>query len=162
MHDSHELFAASIEVIGAKKVASALNLSLAHTYRLQRSPLDEDPNGTGARNDVDRIEQLVDVLAAHPRARPVLHRWRLYFDALFRRAIDHEDARPVSEGAFAERVGQAVIEFGEMLKQCGSDVDPARVAKEGAETIEAIERLVRSALAGVTPDNAEPPLRRVQ
>jgi hypothetical protein len=149
VQDTHELYRAAIDAIGAKKVAHALGLSLSHTYRLQRPPMDEsDGDGTGARSDADRIEMLVDVLAAHPYARPVLHRGRLHFDALFRRALDREDMRPLSAEALAAQVGGVCKEFGEFLRECGPMLEPHRVLKEGAEAIEAIERLIRAAQVG--------------
>lgn len=148
MTETHELYRAAIDAIGAKKVAHALGLSLSHTYRLQRPPMDEsDGDGTGARSDVDRIEMLIDVLAAHPYARPVLHQWRLHFEAMFRRALDREEIRPVSDEALARKVGDVCREFGEFLRECGPTLDARRVLKEGAEAIEAIERIIRAAQA---------------
>jgi len=150
MKDTHELYRAAIDAIGAKKVAHALGLGLSHTYRLQRAPMDEgDADGTGARSDVDRIEMLIDVLAAHPNARPALHLWRLHFDALFARAVDRATPRPLTEEGLAAEVGRTCKEFGELLAECGPDLDPARVRKEGTEAIEAIKRLIQATRPGL-------------
>ena len=69
--DTSAIYARAIDTVGAKRVAHALGLSLSHTYRLQRPTMDVDPDGTGARSDLDRIEALVDLLAARPEGRPV-------------------------------------------------------------------------------------------
>ena len=46
MMETSEIYGRAIEVVGAKRVAQALGLSLSHTYRLQRPTMDEDPDGT--------------------------------------------------------------------------------------------------------------------
>src|SRR5690606_38807911 len=107
-------------------------------------------DGTGTRNDLDRIEMLVDVLAARPHARPVLRELHLWFDSLFRRALGREEPAPLTDVELAHRLGHVVREFGEFLETCDArDLDPKRVLQEGSEAMDAIERLIRAAQAGV-------------
>jgi len=160
MYETHELMRRIIDTVGAKVVAHALHLSLSHVYRMARHPMDaDDPDGTGTRNDLDRIEMLVDVLAARPHARPVLRELHLWFDALFRRALDREEPAPLTDIELARRLGHVVREFGEFLETCDArDLDPKRVWQEGSEALDAIERLLRAVQAGVkAADEGEQP-----
>lgn len=148
MAESYELFKDAIEAIGARKVARALGLqSVSSAYRLARHPMDEDdPDGTGARNDLDRLEQLMDVLAAHPHARPVLIRFRLFFDGTFRRALDHEEVLPLTSDRVADKAARLCKEFGELLAEMPS-MDPDRIVNEGSELMAVLDRLIQAAEA---------------
>lgn len=148
--DTNEIYAAAIEAVGAKRVANALGYSLQHTYRLARPTMDLDPDGTGARSDLDRIEALVNLLAAYPDGRPVLMRMRSAYDEMFDRALGAWQPVPLTRDSLAERAGKTVKEFAEFLATCSADgFDGQRLQREGAEAIEAIERLMRSASVGM-------------
>lgn len=139
MTDSHVLYKAACDAIGAKKVASALNLSLACTYRLCQ-PMEAD----GIRSDIDRIEQLVDVLAAHPRARPVVHLFRLHFESVFKRTEDYDSPLPLTDERLAQKAGTICNEVGDLLRTLQPGYDSTVVAKEASEVIVAVERLMKS------------------
>ena len=149
MIETHELYRLILEAAGAKRVAHALGLSVSHVYRMARHPMDDgDPDGTGTRNDLDRLELLVDVLAARPHARSTLRMLKLWFDTLFARALDGDEGIPMDDIERVHRLGQIVREFGEFMAHAGPHEDPVRVAKEGAEAIEAISSYLRGLAAG--------------
>lgn len=147
--DTSDLYRHAIDAVGAKRVAHALGLSLSHTYRLQRPTMDVDADGTGARSDLDRLETLVDLLAARPAGRPVLIELRGWMARLFDRALGAWAEADLSEDAFTAQVGRAVQEFGEALTCCRAEVlhqseRRRALRKELREAIAALEGLDRS------------------
>lgn len=162
--DTNDIYRSAIEAVGAKRIAHALGLSLSHTYRLARPTMDVDPDGTGARSDLDRIELFVDVLAARPAGRVVLVQMRQWFDALFQRALGAWGGGELTEDTFRGHVGRAVSEFGEAVSACQSkalECEAARVElrRELREAIAEMEKL--DAALGAHADGAqEAPLRR--
>lgn len=80
----HRLYADAIETLGVDAVATALGIGRSHAYRLARHPADvEDPDGTGARSDVERVRTLM-VTAAGMGEFELVVRWRAEFDAMWR------------------------------------------------------------------------------
>jgi hypothetical protein len=116
--DTSEIYRDAMEAAGAKRLAHALGLSLSHAYRLARPTHDVDPDGTGARSDLDRLEALVDLLASRPQGRPVLVKMRQWTDALFRRALGAWAGPALDDDSLAEQVGRAVKEVGEAIARC--------------------------------------------
>lgn len=142
--ESHEMVRQMIDAVGVRRVARALNVGTSHVYRMARHPMDDsDPEGTGTRNDFDRLELLVDVLAAHPQARPTLRLMRLWFESLFARALDNDQGIALDDIERVHRLGHVVKEFGEFMEHAGPHEDPARIAREGAEAMEAIAAYMR-------------------
>lgn len=141
--DTNEIYSNAIKAVGAKRIAHALGLSLSHTYRLARPTMDVDPDGTGARSDLDRVELFVDLLAARPGGRVVLVQMRQWFDALFNRALGAWGGGELTEDTFRGHVGRAVSEFGEAVSACQTQAlacDEARAALR-TELHEAIAEL---------------------
>lgn len=116
--ETSDLYRDAIEAAGAKRLAHALGISLSHAYRLARPTMDVDPDGTGARSDLDRLEALVDLLASRPEGRPVLVKMRQWTDALFRRALGAWAGPALDEDTLADQVGRAVKEVGEAISRC--------------------------------------------
>jgi hypothetical protein len=137
--ESWQVYRDFIDAIGAKKVASALNLSMAQVYKLQQ-PIEAD----GVRSDIDRLEQLVDVAAAHTDARPALIRARLHIDSFFRRALDRDTPQPLTDTRIAEKAGHICEEVGELLQCMKPGFDREDVSKEASEVIDAVDRLMRA------------------
>lgn len=142
--DTSEIYRSAIDVAGAKRVAQALSLSLSHTYRLQRAAMDEDPEGTGARSDLDRIEALVDLLAARPAGRPVLVQMRQWFDALFDRALGAWGGGQLCVDRFHALFGEATREVGEAVSRC------QREALECEELRAALRKELQEAIAALS------------
>ena len=102
-----------------------------------------EPDGTGTRNDLDRLEILVDVLAARPAARPTLRLLRLWCDSLFARVLDADEGVAMDDVERVHRLGHTVREFGEFMEHAAGNEDPARIAREGAEAMDAIATYMR-------------------
>lgn len=148
---SYHLFARLIEILGAPRLASALGLRRTDSvYRLARHPMDgDDPDGTGTRNDFDRLEAVVEAAAMRSGGRAVIREMDLWWRALMARALDGLHPEPLTDCRLARRVGATVREFADVLTACDPEtLDPAKLAREGAEAIEAIATLVLAAQAG--------------
>jgi hypothetical protein len=157
MIETHQLYAAAVDALGAKRVRDELNVGLQHVYKLAADPMTQD---VPVRDDVARITSLVDALAARPHAKPALILWRLYFSDMFARAVDRQTVMPLDKCNVAEHVGKICREFAEMMLKLsnGDELDPDVITKEAADVIAAVERLVRCAEAA---DDA-PKLRSVR
>jgi hypothetical protein len=116
--ETSALYHAAIDALGAKRVSQALGISLSQTYRLARATTDVDPDGTGARSDLDRTETLVDLLAAYPEGRPVLVEWRAWFEAMFERALGEWRGDALTPDRFHIQVGRAIKEVGDAISRC--------------------------------------------
>lgn len=146
MMESHEIYARAISAIGAKKVARALGLSLSHVYRFQRHPCDDsDPEGTGARNHLDALEQLVDILAAHPRARPVIVHLRLWFESLFKRALDRTQGEPTTLNELRAQSTNALREVADVVDACNdmeTEFCRQKITDEALQARDLLDRII--------------------
>lgn len=145
---SHQLYARLLDVLEAPRLARALGIRRVDSvYRLARHPADiEDPDGTGARNDFDRIEAVIEAAVLRPGGRALVRQIQIWFEALFRRVLDGWQPEPLTDCRLMQKTATAVSEFGDFLGTCTpGEIDPERISKEGAEAIEAIERLVLAA-----------------
>ncbi len=57
---SWEVLREAADRIGVKALASRLNLSTALVYKWCQEPAKDDPSGSGARNPLDRLKEVVD------------------------------------------------------------------------------------------------------
>ena len=57
---SWEILREAADRIGVKALAGRLNLSTALVYKWCQEPAKDDPSGSGARNPLDRIKEIVD------------------------------------------------------------------------------------------------------
>lgn len=148
--ETHQIMGHALEVAGAKRVAHTLGLSLGHTYKLARHPMDaSDPEGTGVRNDLDRIEALADLLASRPGGAAVLVEMREWFDGLFERALGTRPSAGLTPERMASEASRTLTEFGQFIAECRPGAyDPERLVREGAEAVAAIESLMRAAAMG--------------
>lgn len=161
MIETHLLYESAIRAIGAKKVANAMSLSLAYVYRLRQPPMAIDAESNGAdRNDFDRVEALIDVLAAYPAGRPVLVLMRTWFNAITDRALGVWKPEPISAERRAAKTAHCLREFAEFIEAAGGgELDTERLQKEGADAIEAIERLMTACALGMEDEPEE--VRRI-
>ncbi len=142
MTESSDIYQHAIEAVGAKRIAQALGLSLSHVYRLARPTMEEDPNGTGARSDLDRLDTLVDLLAARPGGRPVLVEMRAYLVGMLDRALGAWGGGELTHGRLLALQGEAVKEIGEALVRCDWErLDRGAARREIQEAIAALETL---------------------
>lgn len=147
MIESNQLYSRAIDAVGAKKVAHALDLSLSHTYRIARNPMDIDnPDGTGARNDLDRLEAFGDLMAAHPAfGLSVLVLLRMWIDERFARWFGTAISSPLVDSELAAKAGEVCKEFGELLQQLRPGFDADVVAKEASDVVAVLEQLIKAA-----------------
>lgn len=148
MIEPHHLYAKLTKVIGAKRLATLQGLSLAHIYRLGREPMDLDPDGTGARNDFDRIEVAVEAASLRPGGQEVVREVELWFHALFTRVRQVRPVAPLDSGEIPAHASKIMREAADVIDECGrTGCDRTRLVKEIAEAMEALERLSLAAQA---------------
>lgn len=142
------------DAVGAKRFAAAVGRTLQTVYAWSRDP--QDPEADGSPNLFDWLEAVVDVLASRPEGRPVLVKLRAWTDALFARALGAWTPQPLTRDTMAAKTSTVLKEFGEFVGQCCPEgFDRERLLKEGAEAVEAIERLMRAAQEGLEKDAPE-------
>lgn len=154
---THEFYAEANGTIGPKKVAAALHVTSKHVYRLGQ-PEEAD----GVRNDMDRLIALIDVLGAHPHARPLLKKMRLYLEAQFSRVLDHDHGSlPITGLDYAREGGTAMKELAEFVETLDDPerMDTRKALTEGAEACAAVERLFRRVLAASMQQQQPQPVR---
>lgn len=143
MIETHQLVQAIKGAVGMKRLAHAVGRTVAHVYTWTHDPA--DPNAEGKPNLFDWLEAVVDVLASRPEGRPVLLLIRSWFNSLIDRALGAWTPQPMTRDAVAHETSRALREFSDLVEECGADeLCRERLVKEGAEAIEAIERLMRS------------------
>lgn len=148
MIETHQLVQRIKEAVGLKRFAQAVGRSLGHVYGWTHDP--HDPNSDGKANLFDWLEATVDLLASRPEGRPVLLLIRSWFNALIDRGLGAWTPQPMTRDGLAHETSRALREFSDLVDECGAeDFCRERLVKEGAEAIEAIERLMRSVSGGV-------------
>lgn len=158
---SAELYRETVEVAGVKRVARALGLSDRMVYLLARDPMDpEHPDQTGAaRNDLDRLVTLLEVVSTLPSARPLLHKWRAFFEQLFDRLIYRQEPGPCSHDRVVELASIAIKEHGEAM---GEAITKGGYSVARGELHQAMEslRCLDSALAVMEAEENVRPINR--
>lgn len=148
MIEPHHLYRRLTEVVGAKRLAVLLGMSLSHLYRLGREPLDTDPDGTGARNEFDRIEVAVEAASLRPGGQEVVREVELWFHALFARVRQVRPVAPLSSAEIPAHASKIMREAADVIDECSrGGCEPIRLVKEIAEAMEALERLSLAAQA---------------
>lgn len=151
---SHEFYQAAIDAANAKKLQKALGVSLAHAYRFAKP--EEDG---GSRNDLDGVEALIDLFAAYDRSSLIL--LRAWIDSAFERALGGSVATAPDLTSLSRRGGAAMKELVEFIQTLDpQELDLARVSREGAEAVNAIEALFRDAVQAASAQQ-QPALKRV-
>lgn len=140
--ETHQLYQKTAEVIGHKRLASALNVSVAHTYNLTADPLSQN---VAVRDDADRLTSMLEALSTHPHGKPALVLWELHFSELFDRLVRRETPEPLTPETVITEAQKAITEFGELLRECKPGFVPEKLAKEAAELIAVLERIVHMA-----------------
>lgn len=149
MVETHQLYAEAKRQVGAKVCADALGVGVAHFYKLCSDPMSLD---VPIRDDVQRLQNLLEVLAARPHAKPALILFRLYFDDLFARLIDHDAVTPLDCHGITDHVERLCREFADLVHEVKPGFVSDRIASEGSQLMAAVTKLVRCAEVA---DNAE-------
>lgn len=157
---THELFARSLAVLGAHKMARTLGFkSERSVYPLCHPTYAENPDGNGARNPQDRLDDLKDALATHEDGRALLVEWQLRDELEHARRIGGRAVR-----ADSREVGESTVAYGEFLTACGdpekwTQAQAEKVVREGAEAVNEIMDLIRAAMEVVKQDGRKARLR---
>jgi hypothetical protein len=157
--ESHQLYSAAAKIIGHRALARVLSVSLQHTYVLCADPITLD---VPVRTDWDRTKNLLETVASHRDGRPVLIQWEMADKLFYDRVIRGERAEPLTCETVVTEAQAAISEFGELLMECKPGFVSDRIAKEAAEVIAKLERLVACAEAADDSGAAQPRKLRVQ
>jgi hypothetical protein len=142
--ETHDLFAMTADVIGRDGLASALHVGVKHTYNLTADPMTLE---VPCRNDAERMQNVFEKLATYPEGKPALILWRMHFNELFSRLIDHENARPLTPETVLVEAQELCAEVADVLRECKPGFVPEKLSKEAAELIAVLERIVHMAEA---------------
>lgn len=154
MMDTWQLCGRIKEAIGAKRFAAAVGRTLQTVYTWMRDP--QDPEQDGSPNLFDWLEAVVDALAARPDGRSVLIQIRCWFLGVIDRALGAWQPQPLTRDELAYQTGETVREFGELLRECCPDrFDRAQLIKEGAEAVDAIQRLMAAVQEGMDQEEMQ-------
>lgn len=129
-------------------IAQGTGYDRSTIHKMGRHPADvENPDATGVQNFLDRVEGFIHQLAVRPKGRPVLRVLRTWFNAKCDEAVGGDTCALTAE-ELSQHTARICKEFGELVTECRpGDCDTRRLVKEGAEAVEAIERLMRAAIA---------------
>jgi hypothetical protein len=148
---TYEFHRRAIDVLTAERVARIYGVKVTSAYRLARHPADdEDPDGTGARNPLDRIGDLQDALAGYPEGRALLIEWKATEDQEHARRAGAGHVRRYSPEAVLREVEDVTREFADVVRECGKGVVPnglcaQRIKREAAELIAELHDLIHAA-----------------
>lgn len=149
MIEPHYLYRRLTEVVGAKKLSLIMGISLSHLYRLGREPMDTDPEGTGSRNEFDRIEVAVEAAALRPGGKEVVREVELWFQALFTRVRQVQPVEPLRIEDLPGHASRIMRETADVIEECGrAGGCSERLGKELAEAMEAMQRLYLASQVG--------------
>lgn len=146
--DTFRLCSAIKDAIGAKRFAVAVGRTQQTVYDWCRDP--QDPEAQGSTNLLDWFEAVVVLLGSRPEWRPVLVQLRAWVVGVIDRALGAWQPQPLTRDTLAVKTSAALREFSEFVGECApAGFDRERLAKEGAEAIAEIERLMRAAERGL-------------
>lgn len=148
------LLARSIRALSPKKVHRVTGYALGHLYAFMRDPQDpEHPDATGVRDPVERLVSLFEAMATYPSLRPLLREWRLFFEGLFARLLDHhETPASITHGDLVRLAGECAREDGESIAETIAEGDDEKALAETLESIEKRTQLARALQAKIEQD----------
>lgn len=109
------------------------------------------------RDDLERVVQVIDALAARPHARRALIMWRLFLEDHLARAVDHDSPSPLTCEQVIDHVERISREYADVVHECRKNFDADKLALQGAELIAAVTTLVRCAEAADGNSGDSPP-----
>lgn len=115
---SWDVLRAATDRVGVKAVAARLNLSTALIYKwCQEPPSDEDPEGSGARNPLDRMQALYEVTRD-----PEVINWLCHIaDGFY---VANPAVKPGrEEGQLLNTTQRVVQDFGELLANISHSIE---------------------------------------
>jgi hypothetical protein len=138
---SWEVLREAADRIGVKALAARLNLSTALVYKWCQEPPSEDPGGSGARNPLDRLREIVDATGDARVINWLCHSAGGFF-------VQNPDVLPgATEEQLLSTTQRMVMDFGELLSALSSSIeDDGQISGREADRIrEAWETLKNQA-----------------
>jgi hypothetical protein len=127
---SWEVLREAADRIGVKALAAKLNLSTALVYKWCQEPAKEDPSGSGARNPLDRLKEIVDATED-----PRVINWLCNAAGGF--FVKNPDVIPgESEAQLLATTQRVVMDFGDMLSTVSRSIeDDGQISADEADHI---------------------------
>ena len=125
---SHEVLKAVLKQTGAKQIAADMGLSLSIIYKWAETPDDDEVDpGSGARNPLDRIEQLLKSTRDPRIAQWVCERAGGFFIA--------NPETPSTGTSLIPQTNSIVREFADMLAVIATATADSKITREEARQI---------------------------
>ena len=127
---SWEVLREAADRIGVKALASRLNLSTALVYKWCQESAKEDPSGSGARNPLDRLKEIVDATGD-----PRVVNWLCHQAGGF--YVKNSAVEPgESEEQLLMTTQRVVTDFGDMLATISRSIeDDGEISTQEADHI---------------------------
>ena len=127
---SWEVLREAADRIGVKALAAKLNLSTALVYKWCQEPAREDPSGSGARNPLDRLKEIVDATGD-----PRVINWLCSASGGF--YVKNPDVAPgETEEHLLATTQRVVMDFGDLLATVSRSIeDDGQISVQEADRI---------------------------
>lgn len=136
---SWEVLREAADRIGVKALAARLNLSTALVYKWCQEPAKDDPSGSGARNPLDRLKEIVDATED-----PRVVNWLCNEAGGF--FVGNPDVKPgETEEQMLTTTQRMVMDFGELLATLSRSIeDDGQISVEEADHIRQAWELLKT------------------
>ncbi len=126
---SYELLRDATDRVGVKAVAAKLNLSTALVYKWCQEPATEDPDGSGARNPLDRLQTLYEATGDERLINFICNAAHGFF-------VPNPEIRPeATEGRLLGTTQRMVTDFGVLLANISRSIEDGLISAEEADII---------------------------
>ena len=136
---SWEVLREAADRIGVKALAARLNLSTALVYKWCQESAKEDPSGSGARNPLDRLKEIVDATGD-----PRVANWLCNESGGF--FVKNSDVEPgEAEEHLLSTTQRMVMDFGELLTTLSLSIeDDGQISVQEADHIRQAWELLKT------------------
>lgn len=127
---SWEVLREAADRIGVKALAARLNLSTALVYKWCQEPPKDDPSGSGARNPLDRLREIIDATGD-----PRVINWLCNAASGF--FVKNPEVEPgETEEQLLTTTQRVVIDFGDLLATVSRSIeDDGQISESEADHI---------------------------
>lgn len=113
---SNEVLREAIDKVGAKAVAHRLNISAALVYKWCQEKADEDIDGSGARNPLDRVLEIIRITGDHRIVNWLCNRTGGFY-------VAHPDPKPEREWNMVHATQEMLVHFTKVLSTVTDSYD---------------------------------------
>lgn len=146
MFETHELWAEAIKIANAKRLRHAAGVQdIGTVYRWQRSPLESDPEGTGAPGLFDRMERVIDVIGARgPVAGPLLLKMRYWLTHQIDEVMGRTSGQPLTLNELRAKSTNALREVADVVDACntGDEFCRQKITNEALQARDVLDRII--------------------